>query len=252
MEGMALEEQAPVAFAPHILIVDDDPEICKLVCEYFVDFGMRVSCASDGSAMRRLLAQSIVDLILLDLKLPDEDGMNLARELRARSSVPIIILTSRKDEVDRVMGLELAADDYLTKPFSPRELVARARAVLRRSQASSASSAANELPRCLRFARWELDLRTRQLRSAEGENAELTPADFALLMAFLGAPQRILSREQLLELSRNHDDEVFDRSIDVQILRLRRKLESNPSRPTLIKTERGAGYFFNARVETLG
>ncbi len=244
--------QTATSFAPHILVVDDDPDICLLISDYFAEFGLRVSCAADGFSMRQALAHSVVDLILLDLKLPDEDGMTLARELRAKSSTPIIILTSRKDDVDRVMGLELVADDYLTKPFNPRELVARIRAVLRRTQSNPAPHAEGEPLRALRFSGWELNLRTRQLSSADGERVELTQSDFALLSAFLGAPQRILSREQLLELSRGHDDEVFDRSIDVQILRLRRKLESNPSRPELIKTERGAGYFLNARVEAIG
>jgi two-component system, OmpR family, response regulator len=241
-----------VSFAPHILVVDDDPDVCRLISDYFVEFGLRVSCVADASSMHQALARSVVDLILLDLKLPDEDGMTLARDLRAKLSTPIIILTSRKDDVDRVMGLELAADDYLTKPFNPRELVARIRAVLRRTQSNNAPGSGSEPLQALRFGGWELNLRTRQLTSADGERVELTQSDFALLSAFLGAPQRILSREQLLELSRDHDDEVFDRSIDVQILRLRRKLETNPSHPELIKTERGAGYFFNARVEAVG
>lgn len=239
-------------FAPHVVVVDDDPDICQLISDYLAEFGLQVSCAANGHSMHQALARSVVDLIVLDLKLRDEDGMTLARELRAKSSIPIIILTSRKDDVDRVMGLELAADDYLTKPFSPRELVARIRAVLRRTQANQASRGAGGPLHALRFAGWELNLRTRQLTSADGERVELTQSDFALLSAFLGAPQRILSREQLLELSRDHSDEVFDRSIDVQILRLRRKLETNPSRPELIKTERGAGYFLNARVEAIG
>jgi len=202
--------------------------------------------------MRQALTHSVVDLILLDLKLRAEDGLTLAREVRAKSSTPIIILTSRKDDIDRVMGLELGADDYVTKPFNPRELVARIRAVLRRTQPSNASRVGAEPLKALRFSGWELNLRTRQLISADGERVELTQSDFALLSAFLSAPQRTLSRDQLLELSRGHDDEVFDRSIDVQILRLRRKLESDPSRPELIKTERGAGYFLNARVEAIG
>jgi len=239
-------------FAPHILVVDDDPDVRRLISDYLTEFGLRASCAADGASMHEALVQNVVDLILLDLKLPAEDGMTLARELRARSGTPIIILTSRKDDADRVMGLELGADDYVTKPFNPRELVARIRAVLRRAQSKDHPGAQGEPLRALRFAGWELNLRTRQLTSADGERVELTQADFALLSAFLGAPQRILSREQLLELSRGHDEEVFDRSIDVQILRLRRKLESNPSRPELLKTERGAGYFLNARVEAVG
>jgi two-component system OmpR family response regulator len=252
MTMQVLEHPSKPGLAPHILVVDDDPAVCKLITDYFGDFGIRVSLAFDGAAMRQALAQEIFDLILLDLRLPDEDGMTLARELRAKSGTPIIILTSRRDDADRVMGLELVADDYLTKPFNPRELVARVRAVLRRTQASTGSYANGDGRRGLRFARWELNLHTRRVRSMDGEHVELTAADFGLLMAFLGAPQRILSREQLLDLSRGHDDEVFDRSIDVQILRLRRKLEVDPSRPELIRTERGAGYYFNAEVEVIG
>jgi len=247
----AMQPSSAMRFAPHILVVDDDPDVCRLISDYLAEFDLRVSCVSDGPAMRKALAHNVVDLILLDLKLPAEDGMSLARELRAKSATPIIMLTSRKDEVDRVMGLELGADDYLTKPFNPRELVARIRTILRRAQAHPLPRSDGEPLQALRFAGWELNLRTRRLASTEGERVELTHAEFALLIAFLGAPQRILSREQLLELSRGHDDEVFDRSIDVQILRLRRKLETNPSRPDLIKTERGAGYFFNARVEAV-
>jgi DNA-binding response OmpR family regulator len=251
VEATVRSAQTAVSFAPRILVVDDDPDVCRLISDYLAEFGMRVSCADDGLSMRKALAQSVVDLIVLDLKLQAEDGMTLARELRARSSTPIIMVTSRKDDVDRVMGLELGADDYLTKPFNPRELVARIRTVLRRTQSHPVPRGEGEPLQALRFGAWELNLRTRRLCSTDGETVELTHAEFALLIAFLGAPQRILSREQLLELSRGHDDEVFDRSIDVQILRLRRKLESNPSRPELIKTERGAGYFFNASVEAI-
>jgi DNA-binding response OmpR family regulator len=251
-EMTTLMAQTATRFAPHILVVDDDPDICRLISDCFAEFGLRVSCATDGSSMQQALAYSVVDLILLDLKLADEDGMTLARKLREKSSTPIIILTSRKDDVDRIMGLELVADDYLTKPFNPRELVARVRAVLRRAQSPGIPRAEGEPLQALRFAGWELNLRTRRLSSTEGDTMELTRAEFALLIAFLSAPQRILSRERLLELSRGHDEEVLDRSIDVQILRLRRKLESNPSRPDLIKTERGAGYLFNAQVEAIG
>jgi DNA-binding response OmpR family regulator len=233
----------------HILVVDDDADLRQMVAEYLHDYDLRVTGAADGNAMRETMARDPVDLLLLDLKLPSEDGMNLARELRETSSVPIIILTGRKDDVDRIMGLELGADDYLTKPFNLRELLARIRAILRRTQAPVLTGDGRT---ALRFSGWELDLRSRRLTSKEGERVELTHAEFALLVAFLGAPERILSREQLLELSRGTDENVFDRSIDVQILRLRRKIESDPSRPKLIRTERGAGYFFNARVESVG
>ncbi|HEX7812298.1 MAG TPA: response regulator [Burkholderiales bacterium] len=238
--------------APHILVVDDDADIRQLIAEYLGEFNLRVSVARDGQSMQKALNQNVVDLILLDLKLPDDDGMNIARELRAKSSIPIIILTSRKDDVDRIMGLELGADDYLTKPFNPRELLARVRTVLRRAQAHPAGARPEgEAARGYRFPGWELDLRSRRLTSTAGDRVELTHTEFALLIAFLGSPQRILSREQLIELSHGDDEEVFDRSIDVQILRLRRKIEMDASRPELIKTERGEGYIFNAVVEAV-
>jgi two-component system OmpR family response regulator len=233
----------------HILVVDDDADLRQMVADYLGDYDLRVTGAPDGAAMRHAMAHEVVDLVLLDLKLPSEDGMTLARELRETSSIPIVILTGRKDDVDRIMGLELGADDYLTKPFNLRELLARIRAILRRTQAHPVTHVEGRNPQAFRFGGWELDLRSRRLTSNDGERVELTHAEFALLAAFLGAPERILSREQLLELSRGNDENVFDRSIDVQILRLRRKIESDPSRPKLIRTERGAGYFFNAQVE---
>lgn len=235
----------------HVLIVDDDADVCRMVSEYLGEFDMRVSIAAEGQSMRRILEHSVVDLVLLDLKLPGEDGMSLTRDLRAKSGIPIIMLTSRKDDVDRIMGLELGADDYLTKPFSLRELVARIHALLRRAQYSFPVNGSANAVRAMRFGGWELDLRTRRLTDPEGERVELTRAEYALLAAFLGAPQRILNRDQLLELSRGNGEDVFDRSIDVLILRLRRKIELDPSRPTLIRTERGAGYVFNAHVESV-
>src|SRR6266850_8094675 len=200
----------------HILVVDDDADLRRLVADYLGDFNLRVTGAADGAAMRDVMANEVVDLILLDLKLSSEDGMNLARELRETSSVPIIILTGRKDDVDRIMGLELGADDYLTKPFNLRELVARIRAILRRTQAHPFPHVEVHAPQAFRFGGWELDLRSRRLTSNDGERAQLTHAEFALLAAFLGAPERILSREQLIELSHRYDDDVYDRSIDVR------------------------------------
>jgi len=235
--------------SPHILVVDDDAGVRQMLAEYLEDFDLRVSGAADSRAMRETMTNGIVDLVVLDLKLTREDGMNLARELRGRSNIPIIMLTSRKDDADRIMGLELGADDYLTKPFNPRELLARIRTVLRRSQAHFVKAAVST-PRAYRFSEWELDLRTRRLNSGTGL-VELTHTEYDLLMAFLRSPQRILSREVLLELIRGDDSEVFDRSIDVQILRLRRKIEADPSRPELIKTERGLGYSFSAKVEAV-
>ena len=240
-----------MSISRHILVVDDDADLRQMVADYLGDYDLRVTGAPDGAAMREAMSREVIDLILLDLKLPAEDGMTLARELRETSSVPIVILTGRKDDVDRIMGLELGADDYLTKPFNLRELLARIRAILRRTQAHPVTRAEGRKPHALRFGAWELDLRSRRLTSNDGERVELTHAEFALLAAFLGAPERILSREQLLELSRGNDENVFDRSIDVQILRLRRKIEADPSRPKLIRTERGAGYFFNSQVEVV-
>ena len=241
----------PVSLTRHILVVDDDADLRHMVAEYLSGYDLRVTGAPDGSAMRSVMAREVVDLILLDLKLPSEDGMHLARELRETSSVPIIILTGRNDDVDRILGLELGADDYLTKPFNLRELLARIRTILRRTQAHQLAQHPARTPRALRFAGWELDMRSRRLVSGDGVRAELTHAEFSLLAAFLGAPKRILSREKLLELSRSPEDDAVDRSIDVQILRLRRKIESDPSRPKLLLTQRGAGYFFDSQVEAV-
>jgi DNA-binding response OmpR family regulator len=236
----------------HILAVDDDPMVRQLIADYLSGHGFRVSAVARGQEMARIVAEDVVDLIVLDLKLAEEDGLQLVRELRMQSSVPIIIVTGhRRDEVDRIVGLELGADDYLTKPFSPRELLARVRAVLRRVEAAPAAAPADKATR-YRFAGWELNLRLRRLTSPSGAAVTLTIGEFSLLSAFLRSPQQVLSRDQLLAATRVHDDEVFDRSVDVQILRLRRKLEANPSAPELIKTERGAGYVFTAPVQVLG
>jgi DNA-binding response OmpR family regulator len=238
-----------VGVGPHILVVEDDAELRDFMARYLSEFDLRVTCAADGKGMRKALAQSIVDMVLLDLRLPEEDGLTLARELRTNSNIPIIMVTSRNGEADRVLGLELGADDYLTKPFSARELVARIHTILRRSRVHAPTP--RDGPRGFRFAGWELDLRSRRLISAAGERGELTRAEFALLRVLLATPRRVLSREQLIELSRGYDGDVFDRSVDVQILRLRRKLEAEPSRPLLIRTERGLGYFFDATVEVV-
>jgi len=234
----------------HLLVVDDDPAIRELVRDYLVENDIKVSTADSGAAMDRVLGSEVVDLVILDLKLPDEDGLAIARRLRESLDMPIIILTgSRKEEVDRVMGLEPGADDYVTKPFSPRELLARVRAVLRRTEVKRAARR-DEKVRAFRFAGWELNTGLRRLKSPDGRNVDLTNSEYALLVAFLRAPQRVLSRDQLLESSRLHDD-IYDRSIDVQILRLRRKVEEKANEPKLIRTERGAGYFLDTTVETL-
>src|SRR5216683_261913 len=236
----------------HILAVDDDPAMRKLVAEYLRDNGLRVTAVATGAEMAQAFAGHAVDLVMLDLRLVGEDGMQLARNLRAESAVPIIIVTGKQDEADRVMGLELGADDYVTKPFSPRELLARIRAVLRRYQtAREVLPAQGEKRRAYRFAGWELNLGGRRLTSPDGSRVEVTHGEFNLLHAFCAAPQRVLSREQLLDLSRLYGAEVYDRSIDVQVLRLRRKIEPNPALPQYIKTERGAGYVFSVAVEVL-
>ncbi|SIO36150.1 response regulator [Paraburkholderia phenazinium] len=235
---------------PHVLVVDDDPAIRTLIEEYLRDNDLRVTAASNGKEMTAALTEHAIDLIILDLRMPGEDGMQIARRIRDQSSLPIIVVSGRLDEADRVMALELGADDYVTKPFSPRELLARIRTVLRRSAATQVLTGRQLDVRAYRFAGWELNIGTRKLISPAGVRIDLTNGEFSLLSAFLAAPGRILSREQLLEASRLYDD-VFDRSIDVQILRLRRKIEENPSTPQFIKTERGAGYTFAAAVEKL-
>jgi DNA-binding response OmpR family regulator len=236
----------------HILAIDDDPAMRKLVAEYLRENDLRVTAVATGTEMEQMLAQHAIDLVVLDLRLAAEDGMQLARKLREESKVPIIIVTGKQDEADRVMGLELGADDYVTKPFSPRELLARIRAVLRRYQtAREVLPAQGEKRRAYRFAGWELNLGSRRLTSPDGGRVELSHGEFNLLHAFCAAPQRVLSREQLLDLSRLYGAEVYDRSIDVQVLRLRRKIETNPALPRYIKTERGAGYVFSVAVEVL-
>jgi DNA-binding response OmpR family regulator len=234
----------------HILAVDDDPTLRQLLTDYLGENELRVTAVGTGADMAKTLEEQAVDLVVLDLRLQGEDGMQLARELRASSDIPVIIVTGKQDEADRVMGLEFGADDYVTKPFSPRELLARIRAVLRRSQAArDLLPARDDRRRAYRFAGWELNLRTRRLFAADGQRVELTNGEFNLLQAFCAAPQRVLSRDQLLDLSRLNGAEVYDRSIDVQILRLRRKIEPDPARPQYIRTERGAGYVFSVPVE---
>jgi len=236
----------------HVLVVDDDSSMRDVIGNYLENQNFQVSTVSDGRGMARVLADKPVDLIILDVKLSNEDGFDLMRGLGDRADVPIILLTGhRRDEADRVIGLELGADDYMVKPFGLRELLARVRAVLRRSDASQLRSRKHEKRMRYRFAGWELNMRTRRLTSPTGNVVELTAGEFNLLTAFLRSPQQVLSREQLLAASRVHNEEVFDRSVDIQILRLRRKLESNPSEPSLIKTERGAGYVFATTVEVL-
>jgi len=235
--------------AAHVLAVDDDPSVRQMIVDYLCDNDIRVTALPSGKQIADVMARDTIDLLVLDLRLPGEDGMEIARKLREASpGLPIIMLTGRKDEADRVMGLELGADDYLTKPFSPRELLARIRALLRRSRAQQTVADGLQKIRAYRFAGWELNVRLRRLTSPGSDLVALTNTEFNLLAAFLAAPQRVLSRDQLLGLSRLHNDEVYDRSIDTQVGRLRKKIESD-DKLQLIRTERGAGYVFTAVVE---
>ena len=236
---------------PHVLVVDDDPQIRELLTDYLTSNELRVTVAANGQQMSSTLADEAIDLVVLDLRLAGEDGMAIARSLRDQSAIPIVMLTGVKDEADRVMGLELGADDYLTKPFSPRELLARIRTVLRRTKSTALKQARQQEVRAYRFSDFELNLRTRRLKRRDSSPIELTNKEFNLLAALVSAPQRILTRDQLLEASRVYDNEVYDRSIDVQVLRLRRKIEEDPSQPRFIVTERGVGYTFNSPVEVL-
>jgi len=235
----------------HVLVVDDDPQIRELLQEYLTENALRVSVAENGAQMSELLAAEVIDLVILDLRLAGEDGMTIARTLRDQSAIPIIMLTGVRDEADRVMGLELGADDFLTKPFSPRELLARIRTVLRRTKSTALAQAQRREIRAYRFADFELNLRTRRLRRGDNQNIDLTNGEFNLLAALLAAPEQILSRDQLLTASRVYDNEVYDRSIDIQVLRLRRKIEADPTQPRFILTERGVGYLFKSSVEIL-
>jgi DNA-binding response OmpR family regulator len=232
-----------------VLVVEDDPALQRMILNYFAENNIRALVASGREEMVRQLAGSEVSLVILDLRLGQEDGLDLLREVRSSSDVPVIIITGhRRDDIDRVVGLELGADDYLTKPFNLRELLARVRAVLRRFDVGRAAAPRDPERGRFRFSGWELDRRTRRLTDPSGAAVVLTKGEYALLLAFLDAPQRPLSREHLLQATRVHED-VFDRSIDVQILRLRRKLERDPSAPRFIQTERGIGYVFAAAVE---
>ena len=231
----------------HILVVDDHSEIRDLLKRFLEQHGLRVSCARDGKEMKRLLEEREFDLLVLDLMMPGEDGLTLCRELRVKSNLPIIMLTAMGEETDRIIGLEMGADDYLAKPFNPRELLARIKAVMRRTQADT-QPAAETLTRDLRFDRWLLDVNRRELVDEEGVGMSLSTAEFDLLKVFLERPQRVLSRDQLLDLARGREAVAFDRAIDTLVSRLRRKLERDPKNPELIKTIWGGGYLFAADV----
>ena len=245
------QETAGTGVAVHVLVVDDDPSIRQMIVDYLGDNELRVTALESSKGLDELLERQVVDLLILDLKLPGEDGMRIAQRLREKSALPIIMLTGRKDEADRVMGLELGADDYLTKPFSPRELLARIRALLRRANSQRSPADALASVRAYRFAGWELNARLRRLTSPDGETLPMSTTQFNLLVAFLASPQRVLSRDQLLDLSRLRNGEVYDRSIDVQVGRLRKIFETHGTTDEVIRTERGAGYVFTLYVATV-
>lgn len=232
---------------PHVLIVDDDREIRDLLARFLRRHDYRVETAADGRAMMRLIETSRFDLVVLDLMLPGEDGLSLCRRLRARSRLPVIMLTALGEETDRIVGLEMGADDYLAKPFNPRELLARIRAVLRRAGGADERVDAGAA-RALIFAGFRLDLAARALTAPDGVFVPLTAGEFDLLAAFAERPRRVLDRDRLLDLTRGRAAAPFDRSVDVQLSRLRRKIEPDPKEPALIKTVRGGGYVFTCEV----
>jgi two-component system OmpR family response regulator len=232
------------------LIVDDDREICTLLCNYLADFGIEARGVQDGAAMRHAIAQQQPDVVILDLMLPGEDGLTLCRQLRAASAtIPVIKLTARGDPADRVVGLELGADDYVVKPFDPRELVARVHTVLRRVRPDGGRmAAADEDGDRVSFEGWTLDVATRQLTTPRQMVVPLSNAEFRLLWTFIERPRRVLSRDQLMDAARGQASTAYDRSIDLLVSRLRQKLDDDPRDPKLLKTIRGEGYLFDARI----
>ncbi|MBV9317312.1 MAG: response regulator [Gammaproteobacteria bacterium] len=234
---------------PHVLIVDDDREIRGLLAQYLDKHDFRTTAVADGKEMRRVLERSHVDLLVLDLMLPGEDGLSLCRELRTRSQLPIIMLTARGEDVDRIIGLELGADDYVAKPFNPRELLGRIKAVLRRS-AHAPRDPSPESVRGFCFGGWRLDTVTRTLSNSEGRELALSGAEYRLLAVLLGAGNRVLTRAQLTELLRGRDADPFDRSIDVRVSRLRQILGDDARAPQIIKTVYGEGYVIGVNVAT--
>lgn len=231
----------------HILVVDDDREIRMLLARFLVDHGLRVRTAADGREMLSELKTGAFDLIVLDVMMPGEDGLTLTRNLRAhRSKIPIIMLTAMGEDTDRIIGLEMGADDYIAKPFNPRELLARIKAVLRRS---SEIANTNDVPdESIMFAEWVLDLKTRSLTDPKGHDCVLSRGEYELLAVFVNHPGHVLNRDQLLDMARGRDAQPFDRAIDVQVSRLRKKIEPDAKIPTLIKTVRGGGYMFTPKV----
>lgn len=235
-----------MAAEPHIIVVDDEPGIREMIAEYLGSHGFRVDTAADAASFRTLHAERPADLVILDINMPGEDGLSLARWLRGRSKIGIIMLTAAGEVIDRIVGLEVGADDYLSKPFDLRELRARIRTVLRRLSDTAAPAA--EESDVVRFGATFLNLASRKLYDAAGTEIALTAMEFDLLAAFARHPDRVLTRDQLLDLAHHHHWEPFDRSIDIRITRLRRKIEADPTKPEVIKTVRGAGYLFSRRV----
>ncbi|MCC7271940.1 MAG: response regulator [Alphaproteobacteria bacterium] len=229
----------------HILVVDDEPEIRETLEEYLGMQGFAVTTAGDGAALRRAVAAAPVDLVLLDLNMPGEDGLSLTRFLRAETRAGVILVTAAGTTIDRIVGLEMGADDYLPKPFDMRELLARVRSVLRRLAAAgtAAAPAAEGTPR-VAFGRCRLDLAAQRLFAEDGAEIPLTAMEFDLLKAFAQHPRQVLSRDRLLDIAHNRDWDPFDRSIDVRVTRLRRKIEADPAKPQVIKTVRGSGYMY--------
>jgi len=231
-----------------LLIVDDDEEIRSLLQRFFQRSGFETDTAASGAEMDARLARGRYDLVILDVMLPDEDGFSLCKRLHAAGGTAIIMVTGVVESTDRIVGLELGADDYVTKPFDARELLARVRAVLRRAEASSTAMAPGASP-TYRFSGWRLDIVRRELRSSDHTLTPLSGAEFELLVVFAQHPRRVLTREQLIDMARGPRHEAFDRSIDVQVSRLRRKIEEDPGDPEIIRTVRNVGYMFNATVE---
>lgn len=233
----------------HILVVDDDATLRKRLVRYLAKEGYRVTGAPDGQAMRRALDEAPAALVILDLVMPGEDGLSLTRYLRGQSDIGILILTGKGDTIDRVVGLEMGADDYIAKPFDPRELLARVRSILRRRAGTTTPPAPAAEASLVTFEGWKLDMARRELTSISGEIVHLTSTEFDLLAAFIRNPNRALSRDQLMDAAAGRDWSPFDRSIDLHISHLRRKIEKDPRNPSMIKTLRGAGYIFTATID---
>jgi two-component system OmpR family response regulator len=235
--------------AQHIAVVDDNRDIRDLVAEYLSRHDYRVSALDGGASLRRMLDKTAPDLIVLDIMMPGEDGLSLCRELRKSSQIPVIFLTAMAEDTDRIIGLELGADDYLVKPFNPRELLARVRAVLRRGSIAAAQQTGSLAAKVVRFDQWLLDLGRQELQGADGVGVPLSTAEFRMLKVFIEHPLIVLSREKLLDLTIGREADPFDRSIDNQVSRLRKKIELDPKNPAIIKTHWGGGYSLMADVE---